>query len=98
MNALLMFVGVTSLVNLIVSVAVLRSPFYSKGQKIAQCVIVWSVPILGSVGIWSFLRAQYGWKKYDTRAYPERNEKMTAVEINDSIKDSSGQGADGGSD
>lgn len=97
MNALLVFVGVSCAVNLIVSIAVLRSPFYSTAQKFAQCGIVWLVPILGSVGIWSFLRAQHGWKSYDTRAYPERDEKMTALEIGDSISNSSGQGADGGS-
>lgn len=75
--------------NLMVSFLVARSTFYSPVQKLAQCLIVWLVPILGAVGIWAFLRAQYNWKRYDTRAYPEPSKKMVAVEIENSIHDSS---------
>ena len=98
MSTMLALVGVACLVNLIVSVLVIRSHFYSPAQKLAQCAIVWLVPLLGPVAIWSFLRAQYRWKKYDTRAYPEPTKKMVAVEINDAIHDSAGGGAQGGSD
>lgn len=97
MNAWLALLGVTCLINLIVSVSVIRSPFYSGTQKFAQCAIVWLVPLLGPVAIWSFLRAQHGWEKHDTRAYPEPTTKMVAVEINDALIDNLG-GSHGSSD
>lgn len=98
MDSVLVFLGVACLINLIVSVSVVRSQFYSPAQKLAQCAIVWFVPLLGPVAIWSFLRAQYRWKMYDTRAFPERTEKMVAVEINDAIHDNLGGGGHVSSD
>lgn len=53
-------------------------------QKLAQCSIVWLVPIIGAVGIWAFLRSQYNWNKFDTRAYPEHSEKMVLLELDKS--------------
>lgn len=79
-----------ALANLWVSVSVIRSPFYSAGQKIAQCFIVWLIPLFGAVGIWAFLRSQYNWQKYDTRAYPEGSEKGMAVAVQDAIHESGG--------
>lgn len=84
------------LINLYISILVIRSRFYSPAQKFAQCLIVWLVPVVGPVGIWSFLRAQYNWQKYDTRAYPEPAQKMVAVEINNAIHDSFPEGGGGG--
>jgi len=85
--------------NLVVSLMVVRSQVYSPFQKFAQCLIVWFVPILGTVGIWAFLRSQYNWKKYDTRAYPEPSQKMVAVEVNNAVHDSFGDaGGHGGDD
>ena len=85
--------------NLVVSFMVIGSQFYSPVQKSAQCLIVWLVPILGAVGVWAFLRTQYNWKKYDTRAYPEPSQKMVVVDINNAIHDSFGDaGGDGGGD
>ena len=82
--------GALAIANLWVSVSVIRSPFYSRGQKLAQCLIVWLIPLFGAIGIWAFLRAQYNWQKYDTRAYPERSEKGVAVEVQDAIHESGG--------
>lgn len=89
---------VLGLINLYISIIVIRCPFYSPTQKLAQCLIVWLIPIIGPVGIWSFMRAQYNWQKYDTRAYPEPSQKMVAVEINNAIHDSfpDAGGSDGG--
>ena len=56
----------------------------SSFQKAAQCAVVWLVPIVGAVGIWAFLRSQYNWKKFDTRAYPERSEKMVLLALDKS--------------
>jgi hypothetical protein len=82
--------------NLAVSVALLRCHFYTPLQKLAQSAIVWLVPILGAVGIWAFLRAQYKWEKYDTRAFPEGTQKGVAIEVSNAIHDSFGGGAEGG--
>jgi hypothetical protein len=97
--ALLTLLAVLVLANLVVSFQVARSHFYSSTQKFAQCAIVWFIPVLGVVGIWAFLRAQYRWEKYDTRAYPEHSQKMVAVEISNAVLDSFGDGgAHGGGD
>jgi len=84
--------------NLAVSLSLIRCHFYSRGQKLAQAIIVWLVPVLGAVGIWAFLRAQYRWEKYDTRAFPEPTQKGVAIEVSDAIHDGFGGGAEGGSD
>jgi hypothetical protein len=90
--------AVIGLANAIVSFLVIRSHFYSVSQKLAQCAIVWLIPVLGPVGVWAFLRTQREWEKYDTRAYPEPSEKMVAVEINNSILDSFGENSDASGD
>ena len=82
--------GALAVANLWVTVSVIRSPFYSGGQKFAQCLIVWLIPLFGAIGIWAFLRAQYNWQKYDTRAFPESSEKGVAVEVQDVIHESGG--------
>lgn len=92
MKAVLVIAGVLCAANLLVSYLINRSPFYSRGQKAAQCAIVWVIPVLGPVGVWAFLRSQYGWAKYDTRAYPEPTEKMISVEVNDAISSGSSHG------
>ncbi len=61
-----------------------------------QCLIVWLPPGIGVVAIGLFLRAQYNWEKFDTRAYPERSRKMVAAEVNNVIHDHFGEGGGGG--
>jgi hypothetical protein len=75
---------------------VIRSPFYTRFQKSAQVAIVWCVPLFGALGIWAFLRAQYNWQKYDTRAFPEGAQKGVAIEVQDAIHGLGG-GEPGGS-
>lgn len=70
--------------NVVVSARVVKCPMLSTFQKAAQCSIVWLVPIIGAVGIWAFLRSQYNWNKFDTRAYPEHSEKMVLLELDKS--------------
>jgi hypothetical protein len=85
--------------NLVVSILVVRSRFYSPFQKWAQCAIVWLIPVLGAVGVWAFLLAQYRWEKYDTRAYPEPSQKMVLAELDSSANGHSVEGGvQGGSD
>lgn len=81
-------IGIVALANIRVSALVIRCPMFSSFQKLAQCAIVWFVPLLGAVGIWAFVRSQYNWAKYDTRAFSEGSEKMVLVEL-----DKAGHGA-----
>jgi hypothetical protein len=90
-------IGAVVLGNLAVSVALVRSHFYSPWQKAAQAAMVWLIPVLGAVGIWAFLRVQYKWEKYDTRAFPEPTQKGVAIEVSNAIHDGLGGGAEGGS-
>jgi hypothetical protein len=83
-------IAVIALANIRVSVLVMKCPMYSPSQKMAQCSIVWLVPLLGTVGIWAFLRSQYNWGKYDTRSYPEHSQKMVLVELDKSEHGASG--------
>ena len=89
-------IGVLSIANLVVSAFVLRSRYYSIGQKLAQCFLVWLLPIVGTVGVWVFLRTQEQGNIFDTRAYPEPSEKMVAAEVDSTIHDSFGGGGEGG--
>jgi len=77
-------IGAIVVANIRVSALVIKCPMFSSSQKVAQCLIVWLVPLLGVVGIWAFVRSQYNWGKYDTRAFPEDSEKMVLVELNKS--------------
>lgn len=70
--------------NVFVSIMVIKCEMFSTFQKSAQCIIVWLFPVIGVIGIWAFLRSQYNWKKFDTRAYPEYSEKMVLVELDKS--------------
>src|SRR5664279_643222 len=86
-------IGVIVVANVTVCVMVVCSGFYSLGQKLAQCALVWLVPIFGALGVGAFWRSQYKWGKYDTRAYPERSEKMINAEIGNEIHDHLGHTA-----
>ena len=87
-NIALPAIACVGLINLVISVLVIRCALYSPLQKLSQCAIVWFIPVLGAVGVWAFLRSQYNWRKYDTRAYPERSEKMDPADF--------GSGSSGG--
>ena len=76
MTILDFLIGMLVVTNICVCVLLICSNLYSPGQKFAQCVLVWLVPIFGALGIGAFLLSQYRSVKYDTRAYPERSEKM----------------------
>lgn len=78
--------------NLAATVVLLRSHFYSRRQKLAQLAIVWCVPLFGAVGVWAFLRAQYNWGRFDTRAFPEDSQKSVGAEVQNAIHDSFGGG------
>ena len=49
-----------AIVNLVVSIAIAISPGYTPRQKIAQIVLVWLIPVVGSVIFGLFLWSQGG--------------------------------------
>ncbi|GAB4060874.1 hypothetical protein [Uliginosibacterium sediminicola] len=85
-SAIVAVVGLLCAANLWVSISVGKCQFYSPLQKSVQIAIIWLFPILGCVCVWSFLRAQYNWQMYDTRAFPEPAEKMRPIEIEDALQ------------
>lgn len=84
------------LANVVVSVLVIRSRYFLWPQKLGQCVIVWTIPLLGPTAVWAFLRSQEHADIFDTRAYPEPTKKGIAVEVQNAIHDSFGEGGAGG--
>jgi len=87
-------IGTIAVANIGVSLLVIKCPMFSSFQKAAQCSIVWLVPLFGAVGIWAFVRSQYNWAKYDTRAFPEHSKKMVLVELDNSQHGASGVGGE----
>ena len=57
---------------------------------------MWAIPLLGPTAIWAFLRSQEHADIFDTRAYPESTKKGVAVEVQNAIHDSFGDGGGGG--
>jgi hypothetical protein len=83
-------IGAIAVANIRVSALVIKCPMFSLFQKVAQCLIVWLIPLLGAVGIWAFVRSQYNWAKFDTRVFREDSEKMVLVELDKSEHGASG--------
>lgn len=53
-------IAVIALVNLVVSIAIAVNVGYARWQKLAQIILVWSVPALGSIVFGVFLWTQRG--------------------------------------
>ena len=71
--------------DIYVCVLLVRSDFLSKQQKIAQAMIVWIIPMMGSVLIWCFLRSQNYQSKFDPAASTDRTEKGIDIAINEAL-------------
>jgi hypothetical protein len=65
--------------------AVAKSEYYGYGQKAAQALIVWLVPFVGAIAVGVFLYSQRDNPVFDTRAYPEPDEKARPLEIEQAI-------------
>ncbi len=48
---------VLCLLNLFVSVFIAKRDDLERFQKIAQIIIVWLIPVIGAIGLWSFNRS-----------------------------------------
>ena len=70
-----------AVVNFLVSLAVVRSGYYTQLQIVWQVLLIWLVPVIGPVLIGAFLRSQRGNPMFDTRAFPDTNEKGVALEL-----------------
>ncbi|MFZ6654385.1 hypothetical protein [Undibacterium sp. TJN19] len=64
MNTLLMVtVSIASLLlvlNLYVSLLVVKSNFYEPGQKYAQYALIWLLPVIGAIACYVFVRPTLG--------------------------------------
>ena len=69
-----------AVVNLLVSLAVVRSGYYTQIQIVWQVLLIWLAPVIGPVLIGAFLRSQRGNPMFDTCAFPDTNEKGVALE------------------
>ena len=49
-------IGLLVVINVVVCIGVARSVHYSRAQKFVQILIVWAVPLLGALFVWSFSR------------------------------------------
>jgi hypothetical protein len=65
-------------IDLAICFQVGRSGFYTKPQVIAQCAIVWLIPLFGPLLVWAFLRSQYHWQKLDTHFTGETYDGLAA--------------------
>ncbi len=85
-------VGALAALNFVVCSFVIRSSYYSRGQKFAQCAIVWLLPVLGPFVIGFFLYGQSDHPIFNTPAYPERDEKGVS-EVEPAVYESGGHGS-----
>lgn len=46
---------VVTTMNVITSIRLVRSPCFSRGQKIAQLLFLWLLPVVGFAFVWHFL-------------------------------------------
>ncbi len=67
-------------INAAVTVAIARSGYYEGRQLLAQAAIIWLVPVIGAVIVGVFLRVQRESSTFDTRAFPEPDEKAAVLE------------------
>ena len=51
-------VSALAVIDAIVCIFVMRSPYHSSRQKLIQCAIVWLLPIIGSLVVAVFLYSQ----------------------------------------
>ena len=73
--------------NVVVSLAVARSHFYSSGQKSVQIVFVWLVPAAGAIAVGVFLYSQRDNPQFDTRTFPEHSAVAMPEAIHRSSRD-----------
>lgn len=47
-----------SALNIVTCVAILRSPFFNRSQRVLQMLIVWLIPVVGAIVCFVFLASQ----------------------------------------
>jgi hypothetical protein len=70
-----------ALLDAVVTVRVLRSSGYSLRQKVWQAVIVWFLPLLGAIVVWSFADSDRGIAKpaRASEGPPDRSGELSQV-------------------
>ena len=75
-------VGALIIANVWVCVGALRSPWYSSTQRAIQCTLVWLLPVIGLVVVWSFLRAQSDMRRTKDNFEPQHDQGVSGPEFN----------------
>ncbi len=83
--------GALSVANVWVCVGVLRSPWYSSTQRAIQCALVWFLPVVGLIVVWSFLRAQSEPQRKDYGFKSQRDQGVSGPEFNNPGASGSGE-------
>ena len=80
---LTIILGITgiSIANAWVCVGVLRNPWYSRTQKALQCSLVWLLPVLGLILVWSFLRSQSEMPPKEAGFLPQQDQGVSGPEF-----------------
>jgi len=47
-----------SALNIVTCIAILRSPFFNRSQRLLQILVVWSIPVVGAIVCFVFLASQ----------------------------------------
>jgi hypothetical protein len=58
MDTLFIGTGILIVLNIAVSIFLIRRDDLEKFQKIAQIIVVWLIPFIGAIGLWIFNRSQ----------------------------------------
>ena len=70
--AVLATLAFLAIANVAMTVLILRSSAYQRRQKLLQLLLIWLVPVLGPVIVWSFLRGIEGQRV--ATPFPERSD------------------------
>lgn len=49
------FILVVTTMNIVATIRLVRAPWFSRNQKIAQLVFLWFLPVVGFAVVWHFL-------------------------------------------
>jgi hypothetical protein len=75
-------IAALSIANAWVCVKVLRSPWYSSVQMALQCALVWFLPVVGLIIVWSVLRSQSDMQRTNQELQRQKDQGVGGGEFN----------------
>jgi len=73
--------GALATANLGVCISVVRSDWYSSSQKIVQCALIWLLPIIGVIVVWSLLHTHSEMERRDRAFQPQQDQGVSGPEF-----------------